>query len=81
MMPTERIQVQLFWDNNGGANDNRNRLAVATNRPTGNLPVEIDQKECKVIADYVFFDGESMAKFAEQNRDLTFSYFDYPPNR
>jgi len=77
MMPNERIQVQLFWDNNNGANDNKNRLAVATNRATGGLAVEIDQRECKVIADYVFFDGESMSKFAEQNKDLTFSYFDY----
>lgn len=77
MMPSERIQVQLFWDNNNGANDNKNRLAVATNVATGGLGVEIDQRECKVIADYVFFDGDSMSKFAEQNRDLTFSYFDY----
>ena len=76
MMPNERIQVVLFWDDNNGANDQLNRLAIA-NGGTVNQAVEIDRTECKVIADYVFFDGESMAQFAQQNRELTFSYFDY----
>lgn len=76
MMPNERIQVQLFWDNNAGKNDNMNRLAIADGA-TADVASEIDKNTCKIIADYVFFDGESMSQFAEQNKDLTFSYFDY----
>jgi len=77
LMPNERIQVQLFWDNNAGANDNKNRLCVPSTRTTGNLAVEIDKDVCKIIADYVFFDGDAMEQFRAQNRELTFSYFDY----
>jgi len=76
LMPNERVQVVLFWDDNDGANDNKNRLAIQ-NGGTAGVAVEIDRSECKVIADYVFFDGEAMAQFAEDNKELTFSYFDY----
>lgn len=38
---------------------------------------DINTQECKLIYDSISYDGEVMQKYAEQNKQLTFSYVDY----
>ena len=74
MLPDERIQVQLFF------NDEKERIAMDKNGADADLhleSLELDRKQCKVIADYIFYDGETMEKFKNDNKSLTFQYIDY----
>ena len=75
MLPNERIQVQLFWDTE------TSRLALdATDAAADkqDQALEIDQTRTKLISDHIFYDGETMASFAEKaSSGLTFEYIDY----
>lgn len=73
MLPNERIQVQLFFEEEAG------RLALKV-ADAGQVATtcEIDQTRTKLISDHIFYDGETMAKFEESNKTgLTFEYIDY----
>ena len=74
MLPDERIQVQIFWS------DETDRLALNKVDSDAGLKTEkiqLDKNNCKLISDHIFYDGKTMSDFAEKNKELTFSYFDY----
>jgi hypothetical protein len=59
----------------GGAGFSR-RMCVA-NGLADTTDFQIDTEECKLIYDSISYDGETMRKYAEQNKTLQFSYVDY----
>ena len=76
LLPNERIQIVLYFAETA---DNSSRLAVAA-QDDANVAeaITISRNDCKFIADYVFYDGEIMDKFAaEYTQGLTFAYTDY----
>ena len=39
--------------------------------------IDVDRNECKIIADYIMYNGELMSQFAEANKSLSFQFTDY----
>ena len=74
LLPSERVQVQIFWTD---ALTNRLALSGSQDAQAGES-LNIKKTSCKLIADYVFYDGETMEQFRQEaSKGLTFEYFDY----
>ncbi len=43
--------------------------------------MSIDENELKLIADYIFYDGQTMTDFENANRSMSFQYVDYQLNK
>jgi len=73
LLPDERIQVVLYWS------EEAKRLALPlTSDASSPASFQIKKQQCKFIADYSFYSGEIMEKFADEfAQGLTFSYTDY----
>jgi hypothetical protein len=52
-------------------------MCVSGAAAANNLSYQIDLDELKMIYDSISYDGEVMRKYAEQNKELSFSYVDY----
>jgi hypothetical protein len=49
--------------------------------PSGDTTTNISTNAVKLIADYIYYDGEIMEQFANANRDMNFQYVDYQLNK
>lgn len=68
----EQISVELFFNTTD---------ATRMVGPSG-VPVSaINETGLKLIADYIYYDGETMEQFANANRDMNFQYVDYQLNK
>jgi hypothetical protein len=76
---SEQIHIDITFQDAlsslGGAGFSR-RMCVA-NGLANTTDFQIDTEECKLIYDSISYDGETMRKYAEQNKTLQFSYVDY----
>jgi len=70
-MIQQQMSVELHWSQTV---DRRVQISVAKTAVGNYL---IDQNELKLCADYIYYDGELMAKYAEANKNLEFSFPDY----
>tara|TARA_R100000773_G_scaffold15665_2_gene14268 strand:+ start:4221 stop:5645 length:1425 start_codon:yes stop_codon:yes gene_type:complete len=70
-MIEQQMSVEIHWS---PTVDHRVQLSVAKAAAGDYL---LDTNELKLCADYIFYDGELMAKYAEANRNLEFSFPDY----
>lgn len=75
----EEIHIDITFQDElsslGGAGFSR-RMCVA-NGLADTTSFQIDTEECKLIYDSISYDGETMRKYADQNKTLQFSYVDY----
>jgi hypothetical protein len=56
---------------------NTHRVCIASGQ-NANTAYLLDQNECFFMADYLFFGaGDEMNRYAEQNRDMSFTFTDY----
>ena len=74
-MIDQPINIEITW-----APPNKARVCVsATDNP--NLLYDIDATELKFCADYIFYGAsDEMQRYADANRDLSFSFVDYRSN-
>jgi len=70
-MIQQQMSVEIHW---AQTVDARVQLSVAKGG-VGNYV--IDKNELKLCADYVYYEGELMARYAEANKNLEFSFPDY----
>ena len=49
--------------------------------PEAASAITIDTNELKLIADYIFYDGQTMTDFENANRNMSFQYVDYQLNK
>ena len=81
MLPNERIQIELFWEPNEKGNRMGQNASGLVVNPASTAKLyadwELVQTKCKLIADYVFYDQETMDRYAAENSNMTFSYIDY----
>ena len=68
----EQISVELFFNSTDGT-----RMVG----PSGVPATAINESGLKLIADYIYYDGETMEQFANANRDMNFQYVDYQLNK
>ena len=68
----EQISIELVFNTN-----NAQRQIGATKEASST----INTGEVKLIADYIFYDGQTMTDFAEANRSMNFQYVDYQLNK
>jgi len=68
----EQISVELFFNTTDGT-----RMVGPSGVPT----TAINEAGLKLIADYIYYDGETMEQFANANRDMNFQYVDYQLNK
>mgnify|MGYP003654113543 FL=1 len=74
-MIDQPINIELTW-----SPPNKARTCINAN-DTVNLPYTIDTTELKFCADYIFYGaGDEMTRYAEANKDLSFSFVDYRSN-
>ena len=74
-MIDQPINIELTW-----AQPNRDRVCVNAN-DQANLTYDIDSTELKFCADYIFYGAtDEMDRFAQANKDLSFSFVDYRSN-
>tara|TARA_R110002124_G_scaffold184904_3_gene352343 strand:+ start:4402 stop:5892 length:1491 start_codon:yes stop_codon:yes gene_type:complete len=75
----EEIHIDITFQDSlsslGGAGFSRRMCVAATLADTTDF--QIDTNECKLIYDSISYDGETMRKYAEQNKTLNFQYVDY----
>ena len=68
----EDISIELVFNSNN------------SQRQVGSDALEtltIDTSELKLIADYIFYDGQTMTDFENANRNMKFQYVDYQLNK
>lgn len=71
-MIEQQISVELHWSPTVGDR------VQATHARVGTPQFLIDQNELKLCADYIYYtEGDVMARYAEANRNLEFSFPDY----
>tara|TARA_R110002050_G_scaffold1945_5_gene12055 strand:+ start:106 stop:1473 length:1368 start_codon:yes stop_codon:yes gene_type:complete len=68
----EQISVELTF------NPNNNQRQVGSDAVE---TLTIDTAVVKLIADYIYYDGDTMEQFAEANRSMNFQYIDYQLNK
>ena len=68
----EQISIELFFNTTDGT-----RMVG----PTASTSTSINTAGLKLIADYIYYDGETMEQFANANRDMNFQYVDYQLNK
>jgi hypothetical protein len=74
-MIDQPINIEITW-----APPNKARVCVQSGVAT-NQAYDIDQTELKFCADYIFYGAsDEMARYAQANRDLSFSFVDYRAN-
>ena len=74
-MIDQPINIEITW-----APPNKSRVCVTGGVAT-NQAYDIDQTELKFCADYIFYGAsDEMARYAQANRDLSFSFVDYRAN-
>ncbi len=74
-MIDQPVNIELTW-----AQPNSHRVCV-NNGDTTNLNYDIDNTELKFAADYIFYGAsDEMERYAEENKDLSFSFVDYRSN-
>jgi hypothetical protein len=66
----EQISIELVFNTN-----NSQRQVGVVEAST------INTGEVKLIADYIFYDGQTMSDFAEANKSMNFQYVDYQLNK
>ena len=74
-MIDQPINIEITW-----APPNKARVCVQSG-VASNQAYDIDQTELKFCADYIFYGAsDEMARYAQANRDLSFSFVDYRAN-
>lgn len=69
------VSIELTW-----AQPNQSRACIGIG-DTANQTYAIDQTELKFAADYIFYGAsDEMTRYADANKDLTFSFVDYRSN-
>ncbi len=68
----EQISIELFFNTTSGT-----RMVG----PSGVVATTINEAGLKLIADYIYYDGDTMEQFANANRDMNFQYVDYQLNK
>jgi len=68
----EQISVELTF------NPNNSQRQVG---PDATETLEIDNSVVKLIADYIYYDGQTMSDFENANRSMNFQYIDYQLNK
>jgi hypothetical protein len=70
----EEISIELVWEGQVGG-----RISVNSNEAAIGSSVEIDTTEVKLVADYIFYDGEIMSQQlqAYNSQPTNFTYNDY----
>ena len=68
----EQISIELFFN----TNDDTRMVG-----PSGTASTTINTAGLKLVADYIYYDGETMEQFQNANRDMNFQYVDYQLNK
>ena len=68
----EQVSIELFFNTTD---------ATRMVGPSGVPASAINETGLKLIADYIYYDGETMESFANANRDMNFQYVDYQLNK
>ncbi len=68
----EQISIELFF------NTESDKRMVG---PSGDTSTSINTAGLKLIADYIYYDGDTMEQFQNANRDMNFQYVDYQLNK
>lgn len=70
----EEISIELVWEGQVGG-----RVSVNSNNATIGSSIDIDTTEVKLVADYIFYDGEIMSQqlAAYNSQPTNFTYNDY----
>jgi len=68
----EPISIELVFN----TTDSQRQVGADTVQP-----MNIDINELKLIADYIFYDGQTMTDFENANRSMSFQYVDYQLNK
>mgnify|MGYP003637103475 FL=1 len=68
----EQISVELFFNTTDDSRVVGPSPSAATQIATANL---------KLIADYIYYDGDTMEQFQNSNRNMNFQYVDYQLNK
>lgn len=75
LLPNEQVEVVLYW---AFPDDQIHRQAYASGQVAGNNDSQITKSKCKLIADYVSYDNESMEALRQEfSKGLTFEYTEY----
>ena len=75
MFGSTQISIEIHYSPQADLN----RMIVSTGK-TGAL-FEIDDTKTKMIYDTIYYDGDLMNRFAEENSDMNWSYTDYRLNK
>jgi len=70
-MMKEEISIELHFSANG------QRLVHAGNIGTSSTTYNIDETQCKFVADYIYYPQELMIAYAQANRNMSFTYVDH----
>ncbi len=68
----EQISIELVFNTNDDTRIVGATASASTNIATTSL---------KLVADYIFYDGQTMEDFANSNRNMSFQYVDYQLNK
>ena len=71
-MINEPISIELVWT----PQSSDRRFCFPENGSTTER-LDITQSAVKLVADYIYYDGDTMSSFADANKEMNFNYVDY----
>jgi len=72
-MINEPISIELVWTPQSSSR----RFCCQDTGADATERLNIEQSSVKMIADYIFYDGETMTSYQNANPEMTFNYVDY----
>mgnify|MGYP005824880959 CR=1 FL=1 len=72
-MMDEEVSIELVWT----PQTSSRRFVVQGTGGTTAERLNITPNSVKMVADYIFYDGETMSSYANANREMNFNYVDY----
>ena len=76
MFGSTQIALEIYWTPEAGGN----RMVLGDGVDTGAI-FSIDTTKTQFYADYIFYPGEIMSQFAEQNKEMNWTFTDYRLNK
>jgi len=73
-MMDEEVSIELVWT---PQNSTRRFVIQGDDSASTGERLNITQSAVKMVADYIFYDGDTMTSYANANREMNFNYVDY----
>jgi len=76
-MMNEPVSIEIVWTPKDPGSNRNPRFCFQDTGSTKTERLDINQASVKMIADYIYYDGETMTSYQNANSEMNWNYVDY----